>query len=148
MTALFIVVVLWGNVRLANTAYTEKYREQEANLSLFTRIVVRMEETDGYVTGETPVVFAGKPNSVLQRSSEFSALSQLTGLRSAYVPGQASRNYYQAYFDYVLLNPAVMAETSVWNELRGSEEVAAMPSYPEEGSLTFIDGVLVVKLGD
>ncbi len=148
MTALLIFVTLWGNVRLANTAYTEKYREQEANLSLFTRIVFRMEELDGYVTGETPVVFAGKPNSVLQRSSEFSALSQLTGLRSAYVPGQASRNYYQVYFAYVLLNPAVMAEASVWTELRGSEEVAAMPCYPEEGSLAFIDGVLVVKLGD
>ncbi|MCD8010057.1 MAG: glucosyltransferase domain-containing protein [Lachnospiraceae bacterium] len=146
VTAILIFVILWGNVRLANTAYTEKYREQEANLSLFTRIVFRMEEQEGYVTGETPVVFAGKPNSVLQRSSEFSALSQLTGLRSAYVPGQASRNYYQAYFEYVLLNPAVMAENSVWTELRGSEEVAAMPCYPEEGSLAFIDGVLVVKL--
>ncbi|MCD8329217.1 MAG: hypothetical protein LUC27_00785, partial [Lachnospiraceae bacterium] len=148
MTAFLVLVILWGNVRLANTAYTEKYREQEANLSLFTRIVFRMEELDGYVTGETPVVFAGKPNSVLQRSSEFSALSQLTGLRSAYVPGQASRNYYQTYFEYVLLNPAVMAEDSVWTELRGSEEVAAMPCYPEEGALAFIDGVLVVKLGD
>ncbi|MCD8053514.1 MAG: glucosyltransferase domain-containing protein [Lachnospiraceae bacterium] len=146
--ALLVLVILWGNVRFANTAYAEKYREQEANLSLFTRIVLRMEEMDGYVTGETPVVFAGKPNSVLQRSSEFSALSQLTGLRSAYVPGQASRNYYQAYFEYVLLNPAVMAEASVWTELRGSEEVAAMPCYPEEGSFAIIDGVLVVKLGD
>lgn len=71
----------------------------------------------------------------------------MTGEWNTYVLGAAGRNYYQAYFDYVLMNPAVIADTDTWNEMQTNSEVDEMPCYPEEGSIAIVDGVLVVKLG-
>ena len=62
--------------------------------------------------------------------------------------GAASRGYYQAYFDYILLNPAIMADYETWSQMQTNEEVKAMPCYPQEGSVAIIDDVIVVKLGE
>ncbi|MCD8376296.1 MAG: glucosyltransferase domain-containing protein [Oscillospiraceae bacterium] len=143
-----VLIILWGNVQTANAAYLKKDLEQDANLSLFTRIVYRMESCDGYVTGETPVVFVGKPDSLLDGIPGFERIYTLTGSTSSYVLGAAGRRYYQAYFDYVLLNPAIIADSETWLQMQTDDEVAAMPCYPEEGSVAIIDGVIVVKLGE
>ncbi|MCD7883738.1 MAG: glucosyltransferase domain-containing protein [Lachnospiraceae bacterium] len=142
-----VCVVLLGNVRTSNAAYLKKDIEYDANLSFFTRVVSKMEEVDGYVTGETEVVFVGKPNSLFESMSGFGHIYRLTGSGSTFFSPSASHDYFQAYFDYVLLNPAVMADLDTWNEVRQSKEVRAMPSYPDEGSIAMMDGVLVVKLG-
>ncbi|MCD7956448.1 MAG: glucosyltransferase domain-containing protein [Lachnospiraceae bacterium] len=142
-----VCVVLLGNVRTSNAAYLKKDIEYDANLSFFTRVVSKMEEVDGYVTGETEVVFVGKPDSLLESMSGFGHIYRLTGSASTFIAPRASRDYFKAYFDYVLLNPAVMADTDTWNEMRENEEILAMPDFPDEGSIAMVDGVLVVKLG-
>lgn len=146
--SLLVFIVLWGNVQTANKAYLKKDLEYEANLSLFTRIVYQMECCEEYVTGETSVVFVGRPDSLLDPLPGFEELyEEMTGEWNTYVLGAAGRNYYQAYFDYVLMNPAVIADTDTWNEMQTNSEVDEMPCYPEEGSIAIVDGVLVVKLG-
>lgn len=143
-----VFIILWGNVQTANAAYLKKDLEQSANLSLFTRIIYQMESYDGYITGETPVVFVGKPDSLLDEIPGFERIYEITGNGSGYVLGAAECRFYQAYFDYILLNPAIMADSKTWSQMQTRDEVIAMPCYPEEGSVEIIDGVIVVKLGD
>lgn len=146
--AIVIFVILWGNVQVSNAAYLNKSLAWDANLSLFTRVVYRMEEQEEYVTGETPVVFVGEPVELLEMMPEFAYGYDLTGAKGNYVLGAAQRDYYQSYFNYVLQNPAVMAESELWYEIQSSSEIEEMPSYPEQGCAKMIDGVLIVKLGE
>ena len=143
-----VCISLWSNVQVANAVYLKKDLEAEASLSLFTRIVYQMEQVEGYVPGETPVVFVGDPDEQIEEGWGYGRISELTGASYTSVLGAALRTYYQRYFDYVLMNPAVMADAETWDEITANEIVADMPSYPESGSIQLIDGVLVVKLSE
>ncbi len=143
-----VLVILGGNIQLSNSAYVKKDLEKQANLSLFTRVVYQMENTEGYTTGETPVVFVGKPDTLLDKAPGFGRAYKVHGSGKEYVLGTAERFYYCTYFDYILLNPAIMAEPEIWKQMQTNETVNAMPYFPQEGSVAIVDNVLVVKLGE
>lgn len=141
-----ILVLTWGNVQSANAVYLKKDFEYDANLSFFTRVVSDMEDCDRYIPGKTPVVIIGRPRTSLIPSPAFENVDDYTGAKTNYVPGVATWDYYKAYFGYVLMNPAVMAEEEDWTALRKNKVVKHMPSYPEDGSIKIVKGTLVVKL--
>lgn len=143
-----ILIVLWSNVQTANAVYLKKDLEQKANLSLFTRIVYRMEEQDGYITGKTPVVFVGRPDTLLDTIPGYERISSITGCWNEFALNSSSRDRYRSYFDYILLNPAIMAEQEKWDQMQNDTRVNDMPSYPKEGSIAFVDDILVIKMGE
>ncbi len=143
-----VLVVLWGNVQTANAAYLKKDLERDANFSLFTRVVYQMENCDGYITGETPVVFVGKPDALLDKIPGFEHVYNITGCWNSFVLNSNARGRYQAYFDYILLNPAIMADEETWSQMQNNDEAVNMPCYPAMGSVAIVDGVLVVKMGE
>lgn len=140
-----VFLVLWGNVRTANALYIKKDLEGQANLSLFTRIVSQMESCEGYVTGETPVVFVGSPSAMLDGLAGFENIQDITGCSEPFVLFSGIHERYRAYFDYVLLSPAVMADPDVWLQMQDDSRVAEMPCYPADGSIRMIDDIMVVK---
>lgn len=148
VTVCLVFLVLWGNVQTANAAYLKKDLEQQANLSLFTRIVYQMENYDGYVTGETPVVFVGTPEALLDTIPGFEQIYNITGCWNSFVLNSGEPDRYRAYFDYILLNPAIMADSELWLQMQSDSRVTNMPCYPAEGSVAIVDGVLVVKMGE
>ena len=145
---LLIGMVLYGNVRFSNGMYVKKNLEFDGYLSLMTRIVGRMEATPGYEPGETPVLFVGLPktfNRVIPGFKDYWNVTGMTGSSPIYTT-EPSR--FQAYFDYVMSLPIVLADGETRERLLADEDVRAMPCYPADGFLTFRDGTLVVKLGD
>lgn len=142
-----VAVILWGNVQMANGIYTSKRLVQQANLSLFTRITYSMEQYPGYVAGETPVVFIGRPSGILTELPETFQRYDLIFAGEPFVVGSAVQAHYQCYFKYVLMNPAVIAPDSHKYALMQREDVANMPAYPAKGSIAMVDGTLAVKLG-
>lgn len=148
ISACLVFIILWGNVQLGNSVYLRKDLEQQGTLSLFTRIVYQLENFDGYVTGKTPVVFVGKPSTVLEPIRGFERTYELVGSNNWYVLGAAANNYYQSYFDFILQNPAVMADKKTWSQMQEDNRVSDMPCYPEKGSIKILDGTVVIKLGE
>ena len=144
---LMTMMILWGNVRLANTLYLKKNMEYDANLAFFTGVMDRMEQTPGYSSGGTPVVFVELPVILLEDAPGFENVNAIAGMWKNYVPNGTDPWSYQAYFKYVLLNPAMMAEQAVWSRMQDDPRVLAMPVYPAEGSVAMIDDVLVVRFG-
>ena len=143
-----VAVLLYGNVQFANGMYIKKDLEQDAYLSLMTRVADRMEQTEGYVPGETPVVFIGVPtlpNSVMPGFKDY---WNVTGMTSSDVITAPEKSRFQAYFDYILNTPLLLADGDQWLVIRDSQESADMPAYPAAGSVALRDGVLVVKLAD
>ena len=107
-----------------------------------------MEATPGYQPGETPVAIIGLPKTFHQVIPGFKDYWNVTGMTGSSPIYTTEPSRIQAYFDYVMSLPIVMADSGTLTRLMADESVRAMPCYPEEGFLAFYDGTLVVKLGD
>lgn len=142
-----IAVILYGNVQTANALYLKKDLEQDAYLALMNRIVYRMETVEGYEAGETPVVFVGSHQMLNKAIPGFEEYRRITGMSSAMVANTAEdyrlRSYFQTFMNY----PANIPGSDVFRQMEADPRVADMPTYPDHGSVTMIDDVLVVKLG-
>ena len=145
---LLIGMTIYGNVRFSNGMYVKKNLEFDGYLSLMTRVVGRMEAVPGYQPGETPVVFIGLPQTFNQVIPGFKDYWNVTGMTGSSPIYTTEPSRLQAYFDYVMSLPVVMADGETQQRLLADESVRAMPCYPAEGFLAFYDGTLVVKLGD
>ena len=146
-----MLLLLCANIQTANVVYTKKQLEQEGTRSLMTRVLMRLEEREDYVPGETPLVFAGVSDQLQEKIPGFEAYYDITGCETAspIVKSTASYNYniYAAYFRYLLNNPAVMADWELWNRMQEDPRVAELPTYPAEGCMQLVDGVMVVRMG-
>lgn len=151
LAGLAALVLLWGNVQTANALYVKKDLEQDATLSLMTRVFARIEAEPDYVAGETPLVFVGTQAVLHNSVYGFAAYSDITGAEapSAIPYSNASYYYnaYAAYCRYVLNVRVAVPGFYTWQGLQYDERVAAMPAYPAAGCIQTLDGVWVVKLG-
>lgn len=142
-----LILLLYGNVQFSNGMYLKKDLEQEAALSYMTRVMVRVEEQEGYCPGQTQVFFAGVPKNIYSYPAGFREYSLITGMESAELLQVGTRQRYQMLFDYLLGVPVCLVEEEQWNILQNEPSIAQMPCYPETGSIQSLGEILVVKLG-
>lgn len=149
LLCMFLIgMVLYGNVRFSNGMYVKKNLEFDANLSLMTRVVGRMEAFEGYAPGQTPVVFVGLPkilNRVIPGFKDYWNVTGMTGSSTIYT---TESNRIQAYFDYILSVPIQLADGETSRQILSQDEVQNMPCYPTEGFMRYFGDTLVIKLGD
>lgn len=145
---LLVFVLLYGNVQTANALYLKKDMEQEGFLSLMNRVLYRMEEVPEYESGSTPVVFAGETNLLNDVILGFEDYVSINGMERSAVAGLQEDFRVRTYFQYVLNNPANIADAAIWRTMQEDPRVLAMPGYPREGCIQMVDGILVVKLGE
>lgn len=131
----------WQNIVYSNEIYMKMELNKASTLSLFTRVVERIEQTEGYIPGETPVAFSGMlpTNQLLAhgRKGYEWATGYYTGAAAYdYADTWTTQYYIQDYLNYPM-NITAPPE---------AEELAGMPAFPLRGSIQWIDGVLVVKL--
>lgn len=60
MVFVSFAVIIFNNIIFANQVYVKKDLEAKSTLSIVTRIIDRIEQTEGYVAGETQVKIIGK----------------------------------------------------------------------------------------
>ena len=128
------------SVRYANQIMLECQLEYESTHVLMARVIDRMEQTEGYVAGETPVVFIGFPgDAVAERRAGFP--EPRWGME--YLTGLTYQNPYRWYFRTVLGLPINIVPG---NELNNTPEVKAMGALPAKDSVHMVGDTLVVKL--
>lgn len=145
LSGCLILLVLIGNVRLANTAYFVKDMENKAALSLATKISADIEHHADYVVGETKVAFVGVPYHLL---NDFPAAWRSRMLVGMHAHGYLTEGRCSPYFNYYLMSSSNRISRQEMKDLAQLDAVQAMPLYPEEGSIQMIDDILVVKLGE
>ena len=145
LCTLLMCIMLLGNIVLANQVYVKKDLEQDATLAYFTRVIDRMDTTEGYNRTETPVVFIGQPDYLSDNMEGFEAPGALIGANYHYVLGAAQPDYYDSYFAYKLHYKILVADN--FEDFLEKQAVLDMPVFPQQGSVQIIDGTLVVKLG-
>ena len=139
--------LLFSNVVYANTVYMKKYMENDATLALTNRIIYQIESIDGYIPGETEVIYVGdlKNNEILNKARPFFNKFLATGLDESY-----GLTYYLVIENYIvdyLGYPMNIPDKDYADKIAEKEKIKNMPIYPNKGSIEMIDGVVVVKLG-
>lgn len=142
-------VLIFCHFIYANQYYLKKELEYTSGVSLMTRIVDRMETTEGYTVGVTPVAILGyMPDSPL--SMDRRGLDHMhydTVGRLHHMPMTYYDSYFN-YFEYILGYPINLLQEGELPAVAAKPEVIQMPVFPYEGSVKMVDGVLVVKLSE
>lgn len=139
----------------ANQCTLKKNLEYQSTLSLTTRIASEMENTDGYHAGETTVLVKGLlyENPLLadvrqglpKKRDGRGSIMYGTGLS-----GDVSLTgfyTYKIFFTNVLGYPVNFVDYSLYPQAdRISEDVDAMPVFPDKGYCRMIDDIMVLKL--
>ncbi len=134
-------ILIFYSCRFSNQIYLKKNLEQESTQFTYTRIVMEMEETDGYVMGKTPVVMVG----TFLKSSALSMRPGIDTVLGTGVELNYSSTGSRRYFEYILGYP-VNYVTSLPEEC--IEIAASMPCFPEKGYIQMVEDVMIIKISN
>ena len=129
---LLLTVLVYDNCLYSNEIYLKKDLESKTTLMTMTRIIDRIEQTDGYVLGETPVMFVGTLNAsdygIRREGFDYTA----TGLSNTFsisYPGVYSA-YIKQYLNYPM---NLIYNEDVINNILNDEKIQNMPCFPNRG---------------
>ncbi len=144
-----LAVLIFNHISFANALYVKKDLEYDAALSLMTRLTYRMETTEGYVVGETPIAVLGvlddSPLSVERGGFAF-VNDMFVGTMHRF--GLSYLETYGLYFRNILGYPVKMVPEDDLKDVMQIKEVMEMPVFPYEGSVKMVEGTLVIKLSE
>ena len=130
----------------APALYAKRDLELQSTLSVMTRVLERLEETPGYVAGETPVVILGylPSSAVAMVRPGFERVSQYQGMRSTYA--DAYERTHAWYLRSLLgwnVNLVSWEEAWAWQR---TELAQGIPGFPDEECVQMIDGMVFIRL--
>ena len=139
---LFLLVL--NNIIYSNQLYLKKDLEFKSTLSVMTRVIDRIEQTEGYEVGVTPIAIVGELNSSALSVKRF-GFSEIVGIGVDDF-GSYSTTYdltYYWYFSEILGYPVTLLSGY---EFKNLSEVVEMDVFPSSNSVKMVNGVVVVKL--
>lgn len=140
-------VVIFNHIIFSNQLYLEKELQYQATLSTVTRLIDRMEQTEGYQPGETQVVLLGNLNDS-SLAMERNGFAEICGIGAYSNFGTTYDSAYHWYFGYILGYPIQIADGSLAAEYTQRQDVQEMGAFPATDCCKMIEDVLVVKLSD
>lgn len=148
VTFLALCFLALNFITFANQTHTKRALEDEATRSVMTRVMDRIEQTEGYVPGQTLVILVGDLNKsdIAQRRGGYD-----TDSSSFWKQPSFSTTYFESYgvyFRNVLGYPVNLGDRETAIRYSGMSEVVGMPAFPSPGCTRMIGDVLVVKLSD
>lgn len=139
------MAVAWNNFCLSNVGYHALTLTYENTYAMANRVVVSIEDLEGFVPGRTPfAIVGGSPHS-----SAYGVKNYYTDYSTAY-GSLMNRNtvlFRNFIFFYTGLRPVALSSEQL-QELQNSEAVQNMPVFPEEGSTAMVNGIAVVRVGE
>lgn len=143
---LALAVILFNSVIFSNQLYLKKDFEYQSTMQTMNRITARMEETEGYVLGETPVAIIGS----LSESDMMVSREGFEGFGTGTYENSSLTYYktYEKYFDFVAGYPVILLEEEEALKLAETEEIQSMSCFPDIDSCRIVDGTMVVKLSE
>lgn len=131
-----------------NTAYLQIDLSMRQCTAYSNRLLERVEACEGYVPG-MPVVLVGStiPDASLEPTPEFNAI-QLTGVfdQKAFRTSYSYDRFLRYFLGFS--GPVYLGTSQEALNFGATDQVQAMPLYPQTGSVQLIDGCVVVKLNE
>lgn len=164
VVAVCFFLITAQNVIFSNQIYSYQKIMYDRSVSIATRILDRVETTEGYVIGETEVIMIGSLRSNKDLAKTLRLDDQLPktlqgnlGLRNLLNGSDIhggkllSITYNQTFDSFAyLLGSEINAQSDneIMNRYKAMEEVKNMPAYPAAGCCQMIDGRMVIKFSD
>ncbi len=136
-----VMILSWVNIVFSNQVYLKRELQENAAQSIMTRIISRVEAMDDYIPGVTPVAFTGNFESspCMSDAGPFEDIQLYSMGRTILTyPGTN-----QAFLTYVLNMNVNLTHVD-----SADESILQMPVYPAEGSIAYVDGILVIKISE
>ena len=141
-------VLLLNHVLFANQLYIRKDLQSQAGMSFMTRLVSRMETTENYQAGETPVLILGRmEENPANRENEHYSVTDDVGVGTRVLVVSYYGTYFN-FFNYLMSYPVNLVPLSEVENYLHIPAIQEMPIYPAEGSVKMINDVLVVRLSE
>lgn len=135
--------LLFVGIRVSNGLYTYQRVQYDKTHSYLTRLMERIDTTEGYIPGETEVVFIGFLSSSLVNLDAPEDAEWMSGLNRT---GVTYMQVFESYFEMLGEEVNVLLDHSGLPDYARTDEVRAMNAYPQAGCTRMIDGRLIVKL--
>lgn len=129
-----------------NLLYTASAQAHRATQSYLTRMMTRVEDCDGYTPGMEVVIIGTIPDAQMHSAIESYAQVSHYSVPIHQVAPLNKHLYY--YLNDWLSIPIEEPSQETMAAVAGSDAFAAMPLYPQQGSVQVLDGRLVVKLSE
>lgn len=140
------VLIVVCSFQTDNLAYTVSAQAHRASESFATRLVQRVEDTEGYQEGMQVVIIGGFPDSVYYCDiPAFRAVESYSCLSSSVMP--LNKHIYYYLNDWLNV-PWEEPDEETMIAVAGSSAFQAMPLYPDDGSIVLRDGRVIVKLAE
>ncbi len=135
--------LLFVGIRMSNGLYTYQRVQYDKTHSYVTRLMERIDTSEGYVPGKTQVAFVGLLSSGLVNLDAPEGAEWMSGLNRS---GVTYMMIFESYFRMLGEEIDVITDYTGLPDYAQMDEVRAMPAYPQEGCTKMIDGKLIVKL--
>ena len=132
-------VIAFCNIIFANQTYVKKDLEAKSTLSVVTRIIDRIEQTEGYAAGETEVCIIGKLEGnplVIARMEGFDYVG--SGNKAWVAATYNIEQYISCYLAYPYKR--------YWGECP-SDIADSLDMFPAKNCTAIRDGILYIKIG-
>ena len=142
--AALLVLLLLFSLNTNNRLYTASAQAHRATLSYATRLASRIESCPGYTHGMPVYLIGSFPTDRVHNSVEgFAQVDHYSVPLDTVAP--LNKHIYYYLRDWLNLPIEEPAEADLM-AMAERPEFAAMPRYPDDGSVQIIDGCLVVKV--
>ncbi len=150
-----VLIIAYEGFLIANTFYMKLQLDLMANFSAATRLVYRIEETEGYHYG-MPVVTMGSEKAILDENYPDSldpimeSVGILRGSLNTHVVNNESQleRFCEYFLGYDFNTYRGDEKHAVWAEIEKTEEYKNMAVYPAEGSIKVINDMLIIRFRD
>lgn len=144
LSIVLVVIICFNNFLFANRIYEKKDIELRRTEALMTRIMMRIEDTEGYVPGETKLLFIGElydsPLVVEEDANRRLGIGVEHETALTYTYESFIRNYWNS--------PYVAVGGQKKDELLALEQVKNMEPFPDASSVQMIDDCIVIKVSN
>lgn len=139
-----LAVLLALGVSVSNQMAVKRDLEFHATASAMTRLLRRMEQTEGYIPGETPVVIIGiLPSSKISMERPgFEEIAKAQGMRYTYGASYETSTYW--YLQMALGDPINLVSHAERRRL--TKTAPELSAFPAEGCCQLADGYLYLRL--
>lgn len=127
-----------------NIAYANLQKKYEKTYAYCLRLADRMEQTEGYYTG-MPIAMIGVQNqdNLPETDSTGAVTSNMIGMTGDYLIYTDTN--YQAFMKHYLGITIQLVPDEEMERIYTTKEYQALKSFPQEGSMKVVDGVLYIK---
>lgn len=152
---ILIVVQIYYNFVYANGLYQRQHANYIATASIYSSIINDLHNYEGFVPTKTKVLLIGDPETLDINNCSYGNTSIKNKASYNYMISGIwnkckSTSYYQTIHSFIrnILGYKINLGSQADNKkISMTKEFKNMPTYPYNGYIKFIDGMLVVKIG-